>query len=141
MLDTNLDVEKLKKLQFKIMQDVAASALIPLMRIGDQLGLFQKLAALGPITSKKLAEEAKVDERYLREWLYALSATDFVSYDGEKKEFSLSSEQKAVFADEEGPANMLGAYEVLAGQVHAEEKVPAHCALLALPDFLNPPIK
>ena len=30
MLDTNLDVEKLKKLQFKIMQDVAASALIPL---------------------------------------------------------------------------------------------------------------
>ena len=39
MLDTNLDVEKLKKLQFKIMKDVAASALIPLMRIGDQLGL------------------------------------------------------------------------------------------------------
>ena len=38
MLDTNLDVEKLKKLQFKIMKDVAASALIPLMRIGDQLG-------------------------------------------------------------------------------------------------------
>ena len=26
MLDTNLDVEKLKKLQFKIMKDVAASA-------------------------------------------------------------------------------------------------------------------
>ena len=123
MLDTNLDVEKLKKLQFKIMKDVAASALIPLMRIGDQLGLFQKLSALGPITSKKFAEEAKVDERYLREWLYALSATDFVSYDGEKEEFSLSPEQKAVFADEEGPANMLGAYEVLAGQVYAEEKV------------------
>ena len=85
MLDTNLDVEKLKKLQFKIMKDVAASALIPLMRIGDRLCLFQKLSALGPTTSKKFAEEAKVDERYLREWLYALSATDFVSYDGEKK--------------------------------------------------------
>ena len=123
MLDTNLDVEKLKKLQFKIMKDVAASALIPLMRIGDQLGLFQTLSELGPITSKRFAEEAKVDERYLREWLYALSATDFVSYDGEKEEFSLSPEQKAVFADEEGPANMLGAYEVLAGQVYAEEKV------------------
>ena len=41
MLDTNLDVEKLKKLQFKIMKDVAASALIPLMRIGDQLGSFK----------------------------------------------------------------------------------------------------
>ena len=89
MLDTNLDVEKLKKLQFKIMKDVAASALIPLMRIGDQLGLFQTLSEKGPMTSKRFAEEAKVDERYLREWLYALSATDFVSYDGEKEEFSL----------------------------------------------------
>ena len=69
MLDTNLDVEKLKKLQFKIMKDVAASALIPLMRIGDQLGLFQKLSELGPVNSKKFAEDASVDERYLREWL------------------------------------------------------------------------
>ena len=58
MLDTNLDVEKLKKLQFKIMKDVAASALIPLMRIGDQLGLFQALSELGPITSKRFSEEA-----------------------------------------------------------------------------------
>ena len=49
MSDTNLDIEKLKNLQFKIMKDVAASALIPLMRIGDQLGLFQKLSELGPI--------------------------------------------------------------------------------------------
>ena len=79
MSDTNLDIEKLKNLQFKIMKDVAASALIPLMRIGDQLGLFQKLSELGPINSKKFAEQARVDERYLREWLYALSATDFVS--------------------------------------------------------------
>ena len=70
------------------------SALIPLMRIGDQLGLFQKIADLGPITSKKFAEEAKVDERYLREWLYALSATDFVSYDGEKQEFSCAKFEK-----------------------------------------------
>ena len=60
MLDTNLDVEKLKKLQFKIMKDVAASALIPLMRIGDQLGLFQKLSALGPITSKSLLKKPKL---------------------------------------------------------------------------------
>ena len=123
MSNTNLDIEKLKNLQFKIMKDVAASALIPLMRIGDQLGLFQKLSELGPINSKKFAEQVRVDERYLREWLYALSATDFVSYDGANEEFSLSPEQKAVFADEEGPANMMGAYEVLAGQVYAEEKV------------------
>ena len=102
MSDTNLDIEKLKNLQFKIMKDVAASALIPLMRIGDQLGLFQKLSELGPINSKKFAEQVRVDERYLREWLYALSATDFVSYDGANEEFSLSPEQKAVLLTKKG---------------------------------------
>ena len=55
MSDTNLDIEKLKNLQFKIMKDVAASALIPLMRIGEQLGLCQKRSEVGPINSKKYA--------------------------------------------------------------------------------------
>jgi hypothetical protein len=60
MSDTNLDIEKLKNLQFKIMKDVAASALIPLMRIGDQLGFFQKLSELGPINSKNLLNKSEL---------------------------------------------------------------------------------
>ena len=46
MLDSPIDIEKLKKLQFKVMQDVAAAAVVPLMGIGDQLGLFKKLSEL-----------------------------------------------------------------------------------------------
>ena len=40
MIEQELSIEKLKSLQWKIMQDISASALIPLMRIGDELGLF-----------------------------------------------------------------------------------------------------
>ncbi len=123
MLDNSVDFEKLKKLQFKIMQDVAAAAVVPLMRIGDQLGLFKKLSRLGEVSSEKFALEAQVDERYLREWLYALSAAGFVSYNKEEQTFSLSPEQAAVFSNEEGPANMIGAYDVLTGAVHNEEDV------------------
>ena len=53
MLDNSVDFEKLKKLQFKIMQDVAAAAVVPLMRIGDQLGLFKKLSSLGEVSPCK----------------------------------------------------------------------------------------
>ena len=123
MLDSPIDIEKLKKLQFKIMQDVAAAAVVPLMRIGDQLGLFKKLSELGEVSSKKFAEEAEVDERYLREWLHAISAAGFVSYNKDDQKFSLSPEQAAVFANEEGPANMIGAYDVLTGAVHNEKDV------------------
>ena len=38
-----VDIEKTRKLQYKIMQDIAAGALIPMMRIGDELDLFKKL--------------------------------------------------------------------------------------------------
>jgi SAM-dependent methyltransferase len=105
------------------MQDVAAAALVPLMRIGDQLGLFKKLSQLGEVSCEKFASEAEVDERYLREWLFALSAAGFVSYNKDEKTFHLSSEQAAVFSHEEGPANMIGAYDVLTGAVHNEEGV------------------
>ena len=50
MTKKNLSIEKLKSLQWKIMQDVSASALIPLMRIDDELGLFIVLGKQGPCT-------------------------------------------------------------------------------------------
>ena len=40
---SEVNPETLKKLQLKVMQDVSASAIIPLMRIGAQLGIFKKL--------------------------------------------------------------------------------------------------
>ena len=44
------DIEKTRKLQYKIMQDIAAGALIPMIRIGDELGLFKNLHKFGPCT-------------------------------------------------------------------------------------------
>ena len=37
------DIQKTRELQYKVMQDIAAGALIPMMRIGDELRLFEKL--------------------------------------------------------------------------------------------------
>ena len=34
------------------MQDVSASAIIPLMRIGDQLGIFKHLSELGEVNQR-----------------------------------------------------------------------------------------
>ena len=73
MSDRELNLEALKQLQLKVMQDVSASAIIPLMRIGDQLGIFKHLSELGEVNSEELANASNLDERYLREWLYAMS--------------------------------------------------------------------
>ena len=122
-MSDNLDIETMKKLQWKIMENVAASALIPLMRIGDALGLFTTLDTTGPATAEKFAEAAGIDARYAREWLLALSAAGYVSFNSADKQFSLSPEQAAVFADEESPALMIGAYDLLSGMVSNEAVV------------------
>ena len=90
MSDRELNTEALKQLQLKVMQDVSASAIIPLMRIGDQLGIFRHLSELGEVNSEELANASNLDERYLREWLYAMSAAGFANYDSNKKIFSLT---------------------------------------------------
>ena len=69
MTENKLSIEKLKNLQWKIMQDVSASALIPLMRIGDELGLFIVLGKQGPCTESEFSNFAKIDQRYAKEWL------------------------------------------------------------------------
>ena len=49
-----VDIEKTRKLQYKVMQDIAAGALIPMMRIGDELGLFKKLNEFADLSSDEL---------------------------------------------------------------------------------------
>ena len=123
MYEQKIDVDSLKKLQWKIMQNVAAGAIIPLMRIGDELGLFKKLGECKPTTIKQFSKAADIDERYCQEWLYAMSAAGFCSHNKTLTKFHLSPEQKAVFSNEDSPALMIGAYDVLSGNVHNIEKV------------------
>ena len=78
------DIEKTRKLQYKVMQDMAAGALIPMMRIGDELSLFKNLNKLGPCTSDEFSEQIKMDKRYIREWLLALAAAGYIDYNNKK---------------------------------------------------------
>ena len=67
-----------------------------------------------------MAKVSNLDERYLREWLYAMSAAGFANYDSNKKFFS--PEQIAVFANDDSPASMMGAYDMLTGAFIMKKK-------------------
>ena len=112
------DIEKTRKLQYKVMQDMAAGALIPMMRIGDELSLFKNLNKLGPCTSDEFSEQIKMDKRYIREWLLALAAAGYIDYNNKKEEFSLSPEQFSILGDENSISLMIGGFENLVGAIH-----------------------
>ena len=112
------DIEKTRKLQYKIMQDIASGALIPMMRIGDELGLIKSLHKFGQCTSEEFSNQIRIDKRYIREWLLALAAAKYVDYNTENEEFSLSAEQFSILGDEDSISLMIGGFENLVGAIH-----------------------
>ena len=75
------------------------------------------------MTVAELAAEAGVHERYLREWLSHQAASNYVTYDPATRKFALSPEQAMVFAIEDSPVNLIGAFETMAALLGNQEKV------------------
>jgi 2-polyprenyl-3-methyl-5-hydroxy-6-metoxy-1,4-benzoquinol methylase len=114
---------KLELFQGKIAGDMGAAMSMSLAVLGDRLGLYKTLAAAGPCTPAELADRAGVNERNVREWLAAQAASGYADYDDDNGRFWLNAEQRAVFADEDGPAFMAGGFELIAAMFLDEAKV------------------
>jgi len=114
---------KLEMFQGKIAGEIGAAMSVSLAVLGERLGLYKALAAAGPCTSAELAEAAGVNERNVREWLAAQAASGYVDYDDAHGQFWLNDEQRAVLADEDGPAFMAGGFELVAAMFLDEPKV------------------
>lgn len=107
------DQDRLNTLLGKMVEDIGAVATGALVVQGDRLGLFKAMRG-GRLTAAELAARTGTRERYIREWLSAQAAAGYVEYDSDKDQFYLNAEQEMVFADEESPAFMAGAFEVMA---------------------------
>lgn len=120
-----LDPQKLDAFVGKMVGDMGAAVSGALVVLGDRLGLYKALAARGPSTSAELAAATGTSERYIREWLSAQAAADYVTYDAASGRFALTPEQAMVLADEDSPAFMAGGFEVLAAMWRDEPKISA----------------
>ncbi|MBY3193755.1 class I SAM-dependent methyltransferase [Rhizobium laguerreae] len=108
-----LNIEKLQTLLGVMVNELGAAQNSALVIIGEELGLYRKMAERGAISSIELAEATDTKERYVREWLAAQAASGFVDYDAATGSFTLSPEQAAVFAVEDSPVNMIGGFVAL----------------------------
>jgi len=115
--------EKLNALLGKMVGDLGAITTGAAVLLGDRLGLFAALAEGGKMTAAKLAGKTGTQERLVREWLSAQAAAGYVEYDEATDSFYLSPEQEQVFVNEDSPAFMAGAFEVVSTLWLDEEKV------------------
>jgi SAM-dependent methyltransferase len=115
-----MDEEELMEFVGQAVGDVGAMLGGAMVVIGDKLGLFRAMAGAGPVTPAELAERTGTAERYVREWLSALAARGYVSYEGDGR-FTLSDEHAVPLTDETSPACVIGGFETALGAVYATD--------------------
>ncbi|MBY2918815.1 class I SAM-dependent methyltransferase [Rhizobium leguminosarum] len=117
------DMQKLDALVGRLVGDVGAAMSGALVVLGDQVGIYKAMADGTPMSVQDLAKKTGIKERYLREWLSAQAAADYVAYDEKTDRFSLTPEQAMVFGEENSPAFFVGAFEVVQSMWMDEPKV------------------
>ncbi|WP_407927521.1 hypothetical protein [Belnapia mucosa] len=99
-----IDNAKLQQSAGKSLGDLGGAANVSFARIGDTLGLYRFLHVRGPMTCGELAQQAKVQERYLLGWLSCQTASQYLAYNPESGQFSLSPERAMVLSVEDRAA-------------------------------------
>ena len=100
-----------KKIVQQVISDVGGAFVAGLGYIGDRLGLFRAVAETGPASSRKLAENFDLNERYVREWLKAMVSAGYVERDSDNDTYFMTADQKAVLAEDDSPVFAAGAFQ------------------------------
>ena len=114
-----IDQGKLTALLGRAVVDIGANFHAALVITGDKLGLFRALRDLGPTTPADLAKRTDTHERYVREWLSAMAAGGYVTYESPTERFSLSEEQALALLD----ADLPGAFLLAQATVKSEPRI------------------
>ena len=106
MVDITLDQVKSEAFAGKMMGVLNDAALALMMSIGHQTELFDVMAGLPALTSTELAQTAGLNERYVREWLGAMTTAGVVDYDPATQTYHLPPEHAAWITRAAGPNNL-----------------------------------
>ena len=118
-----IDEAKLHQFVGKILGDLGGAFSVPMVRMGDKLGLYRALNEHGPLTCGELSAKTKVAERYAREWLSHQAASGYLEYNSVSGKFTLPPEQAMVFAESDSPVYLQGAFDLAVSLIENEAKV------------------
>jgi 2-polyprenyl-3-methyl-5-hydroxy-6-metoxy-1,4-benzoquinol methylase len=123
MAITDIDEAKLEAFLGHAATELGAALNVALVTLGEELGLYRAMADGQPVTPAELAERTGTQERYVREWLHAQTASGFIIYDEDVAAFVLPPEHALVLADESSPYQMLGSFQATNAAVAMRERI------------------
>jgi 2-polyprenyl-3-methyl-5-hydroxy-6-metoxy-1,4-benzoquinol methylase len=120
--ETRFDAKKAEAFGGRLLGALNDGAACLMISIGHRTGLFDALRDRPPMTSPELARHAGLNERYVREWLGAMTTAGILEVDAAGERFRLPAEHAAFTTRAAGADNVavFAQYVALLGQVEDE---------------------
>jgi 2-polyprenyl-3-methyl-5-hydroxy-6-metoxy-1,4-benzoquinol methylase len=116
---TELDQEKAEAFGGRMVSVLNDGMLCLMLSVGHRTGLLDVMATMDPASTAEIAERSNLNERYVREWLNAMTVGRVVDYDATTSTYRLPPEHAAFLTRQAGPNNLasFAQYESLMGGV------------------------
>ena len=117
--ETGFDPRKAEAFAGHLLEALNHGAMCLMVSIGHRAGLFDAMRCQPPATSEEIARAAGLNERYVREWLGAMTTAGVTQVDPETVRFHLPDEHAAFLTRSAGADNIavFAQYVALMGQV------------------------
>jgi SAM-dependent methyltransferase len=99
------------------------AAVALMVSVGHRTGLFDVMAGMPAATSAEIAARAALDERYVREWLAAMTAGRIVEYDAATGVYVLPAEHAAWLTRAAGMKNLAIGMQYIGVMAQVEDQI------------------
>jgi len=123
LVHAEFDATKAEAFAGQLLNILNAGGLALMVSIGHRTGLFDVMANLPPSTSQQIADAAQLQERYVREWLNALTTGRMVDYDPVNRTYHLPAEHAAFLTRAAGTDNIATFAQHVSGLATVEDAI------------------
>jgi 2-polyprenyl-3-methyl-5-hydroxy-6-metoxy-1,4-benzoquinol methylase len=118
-----LDAQRTETFAERMVTLLNDAALALMISVGHRTRLFETLAGRGPGTMPEIAEAARLHERYVREWLAAMTVGGIVEYDAASRTYRLPPEHAAWLTPAAGADNLAVQAQYIAVLASVEDRI------------------
>ena len=118
-----LDATKVEAFGGQLLSTMNNGMLTLMISVGHRTGLYDVMSGMGPSTSEEIAAAAGLNERYVREWLGAMTTGRIVECDAEAGTFRLPAEHAAMLTRAAGPNNFASFAQFVAMLGNVEDEI------------------
>jgi 2-polyprenyl-3-methyl-5-hydroxy-6-metoxy-1,4-benzoquinol methylase len=107
----------------RMLHTMNEAALALMVSVGHRTGLFDVMAAMPAAASAEIASRASLDERYVREWLAAMTTGRIVEHDGATGSYSLPADHAAWLTRAAGMKNLATGMQYIGLMALVEDQI------------------